>query len=426
MVEGNPGSSASGPPAALLIPAGRTRPWRERVARRLVLDRVRGIERGRIDIVEDDQIQTFGNPDSDLAARVEIRDPTCWIAFAGGGTIGAAEAFCEGLWTTPDPTAVVRVFARNQEAMERLEGGAAHFAKPFRRLWHLLRSNTESGSRKNIAAHYDRGNSFFSRFLDPGMTYSCAVFPNDGASLEEAQQEKLDLVCRKLHLSPGDRLVEIGTGWGSLAIHAAGNYGCEVVTTTVSGEQFAYATELVRKQGLADRVTVLHEDYRALPRVAGSFDKLASIEMIEAVGHRYLPRYFQAISDLLAPGGLALIQAILMPDQRYEQYRRSVDFIQRHIFPGGLLPSFGRIQRAVAKTRDMGLLHFEDLTPHYARTLALWRSRFEAREDEIEALGLGAPERRKWRFYFAYCEGGFEERIITAAQLLFSRPGAPP
>ncbi len=428
MVEENPDPSASGAPATFLSAVARAagRPWTERVARRLVLERLGWMASGRLEVRENDALHVFGGPAGDppLEARIMVEDPACWRAFAWGGSIGAAEAYCEGWWSSPDLTAVVRVLARNREALERVDGGTATALKPLRRILHRLRRNTRAGSRRNIAAHYDAGNDFFAAFLDPTMTYSCGIFDREDASLEEAQRAKLDLVCRKLDLRPGDRLVEIGSGWGSLAIHAAGNYGCRVVTTTISEQQFEHARRAVAEAGLGDRVTVLKEDYRGLAaRFPGGFDKLASIEMIEAVGHDYLPAYLRTVSELLAPEGLALLQAILIPDQRYERYRRSVDFIQRHIFPGGLLPSLARIQRCAAEASDLRLVDLEDLTPHYARTLAEWRARFDAQEDRVAGLGLTPQERRKWRFYFAYCEGGFLERTIANAQLLYAKPG---
>lgn len=408
---------------ALLTGSGR---WRDRLARRLVLARLRAIESGRIEIAEGATRRVFGRVPGDppLTARLTVHDPACWTALAVGGSIGAGEAWSSGWWTSEDPTAVVRVMARNREALRRLDGGAARLVTPLRRLAHRRRRNTPAGSRRNIAAHYDTGNSFFAAFLDPGLTYSCGVFEREDASLDEAQQAKLELVCRKLDLRPRDRLVEIGTGWGSLAIHAARTRGCRIVTTTISERQLAHARRAVAEAGLADRVTVLGEDYRALAlRLPGGFDKLVSIEMIEAVGHRGLPDYFTAVSGLLRPGGLALLQAILIPDQRYERYRRSVDFTQRHIFPGGLLPSLARLQACAATASDLRLLDLEDLTAHYPPTLAAWRSRFEANADRIAGLGMSRWERRKWRFYFAYCEAGFLERAISVAQLLYAKPG---
>ncbi len=360
-----------------------------------------------------------------MAARVLVLDGAFWERLAWGGSIGAAEAYCDGLWTTPNLTAVVRVLARNRDALAGVDGGTARALAPLRRLLHARRGNTRAGSIRNIAAHYDAGNELFAQFLDPTLTYSCAIFPDAFSTLETAQNYKLDAICRKLELASGDRLVEIGTGWGGLAIHAARKYGCEVVTTTISERQFDYARRAVAGAGLAEQVTVLREDYRSLPaRFRGSFDKLVSIEMIEAVGHAYLPRYFEVVSDLLAPDGLALLQAILIPDQRYGEYRRSVDFIQQYIFPGGLLPSLARIQECTATRTDLRLVDLEDLTAHYARTLREWRRRFERNEDKIAALGLTEPERRKWKYYFGYCEGGFLERAVADVQLLFAKPAS--
>ena len=403
----------------------RRQSWLRRLARRLSLSRLTRIEHGRLEILEGGSRLVFGavSERCPLTARVSIKDGAFWERLAWGGSIGAAEAYCDGLWSTPDLTKVIRVLACNQEASDNVDGGTARLTAPLRRLLHFTRSNTRAGSIRNISAHYDTGNEFFSRFLDSTLTYSCAIFPDATSTLETAQHWKLDKICRKLGLAPGDRVIEIGTGWGGLAIHAARNYGCEVVTTTISKQQFEYASRAVTEAGIADRVTLLEEDYRELPRrFAGSFDKLVSVEMIEAVGHSYLPRYFEVLSELLKPEGMALVQAILIPDQRYEQYRRAVDFIQRYVFPGGLLPSLARIQECTATCTDLSLVDLEDLTPHYARTLAEWRRRFGIHEEEIAALGVSEPERRKWKFYFSYCEGGFLERTVAAAQLLFAKP----
>ena len=429
MAEENTVLSAPEPPADVLTSAASAlrRPWTRKLSRRLVLDGLRRIDSGSLVVAEDGMRHVFGSDDGGdppLSARLAVEDSAVWGSLAWGGSIGAAEAYCDGLWSTPDLTAVVRVFARNQAVRQGFDAGAAGLLKPLRRMRHRMRRNTWRGSRRNIAAHYDTGNAFFATFLDPTMTYSCAVFDSTETSLEAAQRLKLDLVCRKLQLGPRDRLIEIGTGWGSLAIHAARHYGCTVVTTTLSEEQFDHASRAVTAAGLSDQVTVLREDYRALgSRLRGAFDKLAAIEMVEAVGHDYLPGYLRTVSDLLAPDGLALLQAILMPDHWYEEYRRSVDFIQRHVFPGGLLPSVARLQTCAAEASDLRLVDLEDLTADYARTLAEWRVRFEARDETLAALGLSDWERRKWRFYFSYCEGGFLERTIAAGQLLYAKPG---
>jgi len=390
-----------------------------------VLPRLEQLVLGRLEVIEGDRRLEFGTPTEEypLVGRVVVEDGAFWERLAWGGTIGAAEAYCDGLWSSPDLTAVVRLLARNQEAMNEVEGGTASLTEPIRHILHKLRSNTRAGSIRNISAHYDTGNEFFAQFLDPTLTYSCAIFPDATSSLETAQEWKLDTICRKLELESGDRLVEIGTGWGGLAIHAASNYDCEVVTTTISRQQFDYASKAVAEAGLADKITVLEEDYRNLPvRLGRRFDKLVSVEMIEAVGHAYLPRYFEVLGELLEPDGLALVQAILFPDQGYETYRRTVDFIQHYIFPGSLLPSMARIEECTAQRTDLRLINLEDLTPHYATTLAEWRRRFEVNETGIADLGLPEAERRKWKYYFSYCEGGFLERTVTDVQLLFANP----
>jgi cyclopropane-fatty-acyl-phospholipid synthase len=405
--------------------ASRGEPWLRRLARRLVTARLEAIEIGGLEVLEAGSRLDFGAPGEEfpLVGRVAVEDGAFWERLAWGGSIGAAEAYCDGLWTTPDLTTVIRVLARNQDALNQVEGGTASLTAPLRRILHQLRSNTRAGSIRNISAHYDTGNDFFAQFLDPTLTYSCAIYPDATSSLETAQEWKLDTICRKLELQSGDRLVEIGTGWGGLAIHAAKKYGCEVVTTTVSKEQFDYASKAVADAGLAGKITVLEEDYRNLPGLLGPrFDKLVSIEMIEAVGHSYLPKYFEVLSGLLKPDGLALVQAILFPDQGYETYRQSVDFIQHYIFPGSLLPSMARIQECTQRRSDFRLVDLEDLTPHYATTLAEWRRRFEANEANIAELGLTETERRKWKYYFSYCEGGFLERTVADVQLLFAKP----
>jgi cyclopropane-fatty-acyl-phospholipid synthase len=398
--------------------------WLGRQARRLVVGRLEKLAEGQLSIQENGETRRFGNPGTfPLEGTIRIHDSAFWERVAWGGSIGAGEAFCDGFWSTPDLAAVIRIFARNQDALQDMDSGFGALAAPVRRLLHRMRSNTKSGSLRNIAAHYDTGNEFFSKFLDSTLTYSCAIFPDALSTLETAQQWKLDTICRKLELSRKDHLLEIGTGWGALAIHAARKYGCRVTTTTISKRQFAHASKAIRDAGLADRITILRSDYRDVPaKLDQRFDKLVSIEMIEAVGHGYLPVYFEVIGRMLRPDGLALLQAITIPDQRYEAYRRSVDFIQQYIFPGALLPSMGRIQECVRERTDLRLLDVEDLTPHYARTLKAWSDRFGARENEIAELGLSEAERRKWKYYFGYCEGGFLERTIGDVQILFGKP----
>jgi cyclopropane-fatty-acyl-phospholipid synthase len=313
----------------------------------------------------------------------------------------------------------VRIFCRNAAVSAGFESGPARLLSPLARIGHWLRRNTLVGSRRNIAAHYDLGNEFFRLFLDDTMAYSCAIFPRPDSSLGEASRAKFDRICRKLALTADDHLLEIGTGWGGFALHAATHYGCRVTTTTISRKQYEYARQQAAAAGLADRIAVLDHDYR---RLSGTFDKLVSIEMIEAVGSQFFDTFFGVCCQRLKPEGAMLLQAITIPDQRYERYRRSVDFIQKYIFPGGCLPSLGAICGSAGRASDFQLTHLEDLTPHYAETLARWRQRFFAQLDEIRAQGFSDEFIRTWEFYFCYCEGAFRERAIGDVQVLLTRP----
>jgi cyclopropane-fatty-acyl-phospholipid synthase len=328
-----------------------------------------------------------------------------------------------GEWASPDLTAVMRLMAGNVGLLNRMDDSSSLLERGALRLLHGLNRNSRRGSRRNIEAHYDLGNALFEQFLDPSMMYSAAIFPRADAPLEEASIHKLARICEALELKPGDHLLEIGTGWGGMAEYAARHHGCRVTTTTISRQQYEYARERIARAGLEDRVTVLCEDYRDL---RGRFDKLVSIEMIEAVGHDYLPRYFETCSRLLAPRGLMLLQSILIPDQRYDRARRSVDFIQRYIFPGGFLPCTGEIVRQIGHATDMQLVDSLDITADYAATLAEWRRRFQSNASRIRGLGYDEQFLRLWDYYFAYCEGGFRERAITTAQFLFAKPGWRP
>ncbi len=324
-----------------------------------------------------------------------------------------------GRWHCDDLTGLAQLFLRNPQVLYGLNRGPGRLVSLVNKVWHALRRNTLQGSRKNIAAHYDLGNELFELFLDDTMMYSCGIFEHPHASLQQASIEKLDRVCRKLELHTGDHLLEIGSGWGGLALHAARHYGCRVTTTTISREQYELARERVSQAGLDDRITVLCKDYREL---SGQYDKLVSIEMIEAVGHAYFDTYFEKCSSLLKPDGLMLLQSITIAEQRYAAARRSVDFIQRYIFPGGCLPSVAVISDAVARNTDMRLLHLEDIGPHYATTLKHWRERFMAKLDEVRALGYPEEFIRMWEYYLCYCEGGFRERAIGTAQVLLGKP----
>ncbi len=392
----------------------------QRLARRAVHSRLEQLTDGRLTVHHAGDTHVFGSGHTP-AASVTIHDPQFYPALAFGGHLGAAESYIEGGWDTEDLVALVQVLLRNHEVLEKLETGLAQLVQPARAALHALRRNTRRGSRKNIVAHYDLGNEFFSEFLDDTMTYSCGIFETPKTSMRDASIEKYDRICRKLKLDADDSVLEIGTGWGGFAVHAASTYGCKVTTTTVSDEQFRLASERVASAGLGDRVTLLQTDYRDL---TGTFDKLVSIEMIEAVGHQYYGRYFAQCADLLKPHGLAAIQTITIQDRYYESARREVDFIKRYIFPGGCIPAVSTLAAAAAPT-DLRLVHLEDITPHYAETLRRWRERFNANWQSIEALGYNEDFKRLWEFYFCYCEGGFTEAVLGNVQLLFAKPRAP-
>ncbi|SFR39558.1 cyclopropane-fatty-acyl-phospholipid synthase [Marinobacter gudaonensis] len=397
-------------------------PVLSRFARTLVIQQLQLLEDGRLTVREpgfDDLV--FGDGDTRYPpAELHIHDHSTWRDLLTGGSVGAAEAFVAGDWSTPDLVALLRFFSRNVDRMNQFEDRFSWVTKPALKGLHWLNRNTKEGSRKNISAHYDLGNELFEAFLDPTMMYSSAIYPNAESTLEEAAVHKLDTICRKLDLKPGDRVIEIGTGWGGFAIHAAKHYGCHVTTTTISREQLELAKARVRDEGLEDSITLLFDDYRDLE---GQFDKLVSIEMIEAVGPQFLDSYFSQINALLKPDGLALVQAINMPEQRYRRALKNVDFIQRFIFPGSFIPSFGAILESVRNESNLVLTHAEDIGFHYARTLRDWCNRFMAQRAHLAELGYDETFERLWHFYFAYCEAGFSERAIGVSQLVFAKPG---
>lgn len=398
------------------------------VSQKMVHRLLRGITRGQLTIEDATgrhvfgALESSGKPrDDDPVAVINVTDMGIYADISTRGSIGAAEAWMKGMWTSPDLVQVIRVFVANRALLTQMDSAFARFAMPFWRLAHWLRRNNQDGSKKNIVAHYDLGNDFFKTFLDETMMYSCAVFDRPGMSLADASRAKLDRICRKLDLKDTDHVVEIGTGWGGFAIHAAGNYGCRVTTTTISEEQFRLANERVKAAGLQDKVTIVKEDYRMLPR-RGPFDKLVSIEMIEAVGARYLDQYMNVCSALLKPDGAAVIQAITIADQEYERALRSVDFIQKYIFPGSFIPSVTAIVDAMTRASDMRLADLDDITHHYVETLRRWRVAFNENLPAVRKLGLGDEFIRMWEFYFCYCEGGFTERAIGDVQLHFKKP----
>ena len=390
------------------------------LARRLVIGRLGRLETGGLRIREGTQVLEVGDLAAPRCATLTVHDAAFWAEVAYGGSVGAAESYMLGHWSADDLPALLAVLLRNRPVLDGLERGLARMSSPARTLAHWLHRNTRAGSRRNIAAHYDVGNDLFALFLDETMMYSCALFERAGMSLAQASVAKLEAVCRKLELGPGDRVLEIGTGWGGFAIHAARTRGCHVTTTTISPSQHALASERVRAAGLGDRVTILLEDYRDL---RGRFDKLVSIEMIEAIGHRQFETFFARCAGLLDPRGRMLLQSITIADRHYRRARDEVDFVKRHVFPGCCIPSVGALSAAMTAASDLRLVHLEDIGAHYARTLAEWRRNFMSNLDRVRALGYPETFCRLWEFYFAYCEAGFAERALGDVQMVLTREG---
>ena len=391
----------------------------DRLAKKIVRKQLKAICHGSLTFFESGWHESYGDSDASLQASVFVEDPRFYRSLAFRGALGGAEAYMDGYWQTHDLTAVIRILALNQSILQDLQRGFASWIRPALGLFHALHSNTRSGSRRNIAAHYDLGNEFFSLFLDPTLTYSSGIFESDDATMEQASIAKYERVCDKLDLGPEDHVLEIGTGWGGFALHAASTRGCRVTTTTISREQHASASQQIAEAGLSDRVDVLFEDYRDL---TGHYDKLVSLEMIEAVGSDHLDSFFRVCSDRLTPEGVMLLQAITVPDQDYEAHTRTVDFIKRYIFPGADLVSVLAMNNSATWSSDLRMTHLEDLSPHYAETLRRWRDKMFENLREIRELDLDDRFLRMWEFYLCYCEGGFEEREIGVVQAVFEKP----
>ena len=393
----------------------------DRIARRMILTLLKRLVHGQLTLVEGGQRHLFGKmtDPSSLQAVITVEHPQLYTRIFLGGSVGAAEAYMDGLWSADDLTGVMRILALNQNAFEEMEKGLARLTVPLYKFYHYVRKNTRSGSRKNILAHYDLGNDFYSLLLDETMTYSCGIFEREDSTLKQASEAKYDRICKKLQLAVGDEVLEIGTGWGGFALHAAQNYGVRVTTTTISEEQHDFAQKRIASAGLNDRITLLNKDYRDL---SGKFDRLVSIEMIEAVGHHFYDTFFNTCGRLLKDDGLMALQAITIGDQIFDRHKRSVDFIKRYIFPGSCIPSITAISNAVAKASDLQLVHLEDITPHYARTLREWRQRFFNNIAKVRSLGFSDTFIRMWEYYLCYCEGGFTERYINDVQMVFAKP----
>lgn len=406
-----PQSAASATPLSALAGLGRS----------LLLKQLARLRDGELVVRDNGNELRFGSRTSRcaLSATITVDNPQFYADAAFGGTTGAGESYINGLWRCDDLTALVRIMVVNRHVMDGMEGGLATVSNWVRRAMHWVNRNSKAGSARNIAAHYDLGNELYKLFLDDTMAYSCGIFTSEDATLHEASVAKFDAACRKLALTPNDHLVEIGTGWGGLAIHAAERYGCRVTTTTISREQHDFARDKIAARGLSDRITLLFEDYRDLK---GQFDKLVSIEMIEAVGAKYLDTYFAKCSSLLKPNGAMLLQAITIQDQFYAEALKSVDFIQRYVFPGSFIPSITAIADSVTRVTDMKIFNLEDIGPHYARTLRLWRERFFANIAQVRQLGYPDSFARLWEFYLCYCEGGYAERQLGDVQVLLTKP----
>jgi cyclopropane-fatty-acyl-phospholipid synthase len=391
------------------------------VGRHLVLAMLEKLKYGQLTIKDGQMEKTFGRetPAFAISATIRVHQADFYRFCAFGGSVGAGEAFMLGLWTTDDLTAVVRIIIRNQQVFSEMDQGWAMLSRPVNQAFHLMRRNTPTGSRENIMAHYDLGNDFYRLFLDETMTYSSGIFPTPQHSLKAASIAKYERLCRKLDLGPEDHLLEIGTGWGGFAIYATEKFGCEVTTTTISQQQYDFAKAKINSAGLSRRIHLLNADYREL---TGQYDKLVSIEMIEAVGHRYYDAFFEACARYLKDDGLMAIQAITITDHAFEAHKKSVDFIKRYIFPGSCLPSVTALTTAMARSSDLRLFHLEDITPHYATTLRMWRERFFENLDRVRQLGFEDDFIRMWDFYLSYCEGGFLERYIGNAQMVFAKP----
>ncbi|MEY4526810.1 MAG: Cyclopropane-fatty-acyl-phospholipid synthase [Nitrospirota bacterium] len=396
-----------------------------RLARRAVFARMKSLRQGSVIVVDGRDRQTFGEVTADcpLQAIITIHNLHTYVDVALGGTIGVADAYRRGFWSCDDLTTLVRIFVLNRELLDGVEGGLAILTRPLLKAMHWLNRNTKTGSRRNIAAHYDLGNDFFRLVLDETMMYSCAYFERRDVTLAEASRAKNDRICRKLQLSASDHLLEIGTGWGGFAIHAASQYGCRVTTTTISRQQFDLAVQRIESAGLRDRVTVIQTDYRDLPQLSDRFDKLVSIEMIEAVGHHYFDAYFDVCSRMLKPDGLMLLQGITIDEQLYERAKRSVDFIKYFMFPGSCIPSVSALIAAAAKSGGLNLVQLEDIGAHYVPTLQAWRKNAAQALTSITALGYPPDFVRLWDFYLSYCEGGFTERSISNVHLLLAKSG---
>ena len=395
-----------------------------------LLDRLSTLKHGSVCVYQGEHEFQLGEPTSEgeLSANVLVSDSAFYRRVLAGGTMGSAESYMDGQWSCSDLTSLIRIMIRNIDQVSAMNKAASWVRNAIWKLKHAARKNSVNGSKRNIVEHYDLGNDFYKLFLDPTMNYSSGIFdpqvanakfPTAEDSLHAASLTKMDRICQKLNLQPGDEVLEIGTGWGAMAVHMASHYGCHVTTTTISDEQYRLACERVEVAQMQHRIKVLKQDYREL---TGQFDKIVSIEMVEAVGHKYMNGFFAKCSSLLRDHGEMCLQAITMSPQNWKSYIRSVDFIRAYVFPGGCLPTVGSLHSAAAEATDMRMLHAEDMTPHYATTLNHWKRKFLAQLDDVRALGYDEQLIRLWNFYLSYCEAAFEERRVHCVQVMFGKP----
>ncbi|OUW62655.1 MAG: hypothetical protein CBD58_01550 [bacterium TMED198] len=390
-----------------------------KVFKKTIIKKFKNIEIGHITLVDKDEVYTFGDSSSSMKAKVEVLSSDFYVMLGSGGSLGVAEAYAASTWRSDDLVMLIRIVIKNTSLMNQLESVWARLLEPLNSFLHWRRKNSLSGSKENILAHYDLSNDFYRLWLDRTMTYSCGIFNDKSSSMEDASIEKLDRICRKLNISPEDSILEIGTGWGSFSIHAAKKYGCSVTTTTISDAQYKFALQRIKDEGLTDKVRLLKEDYRKL---SGKFNKVVSIEMIEAVGHEFVPLYFKKVSSLLKNDGLFAMQGITYNDQNFDVYKKSVDFIKKYIFPGSCLISIAQVAETIKTDTDLSLVDLEDITVHYARTLKAWRLKFLKELDKVKKIGFSNEFINIWEFYFVYCEAGFLERNIGDYQFVFSKP----
>lgn len=395
----------------------------QQLSQKLFFKQLQNLQYGRLDIQEGTQKWSFGNQKGAKFNTITVRilNPDFYRGMIVGGSLSAAEMFILGYWETDDLTMLLRLMLRNQLLMTHFERGIVKVMGLWRLMCHQFRRNHIAGSRRNIAQHYDLSNKFFALFLDENMMYSSAIFPEETTDLETAATHKLDVICQKLGLKDSDHVIEIGSGWGGFALHAAKHYGCNIVTTTISKQQHDLAAQRIKAHQLSHKITLLQQDYRQL---SGKYDKLVSIEMIEAVGHQYYQQFFKHCDRLLKPNGQMLIQAITIQDQAFHKAKKEVDFIKKYIFPGSCIPSVTALNNAMTRASHMKLFQLDDIGFDYAKTLKLWRERFHQQQPAIKALGFDDQFIRMWHYYFSYCEAGFAEGYLSDVHLHCVKPAA--